>query len=285
MRVEFSEVRKVPIASVLSHYRIPFRKRSDTELVSDCPLPSHAESSHKGTFAVSIEKGKFYCHSDKCRAASNKPKGGDIIDLVCMLENCLPLDAAKRIKEMFSITGVPDNPPSKPFTNAPLMWKHEDLDPDHPAIRERGLSLETVMEFGVGFHYGKGIMANRICFPLFENGSLIGYAGRATDGTEPRWRLPNGLVKSFFYGLEKCDPTKPLHIVEGFWAVLFLFQHNIQSAALMGCTMTEAQEQCLEPYAEIRVALDNDAAGIEAAAKIVERLKTRHKVSKAFLRK
>jgi Toprim-like len=268
----------------LHHYKIQFRKRSDTELVCDCPLPSHAESSHKGTFAVSTEKGKFYCHSDKCRAASNKPKGGDIIDLVCMLENCVPLDAAKRIKEMFCITGEPQSPPSK-LSNPPLDWpglKH--LDPTHPYIAGRGITLETAKEFGIGFQ-ATASMAGRICFPLFENAALIGYAGRAVDGSEPKWKLPNGLVKSFLYGLEKCDPSKPLYLVEGCWAVLFLFQNGAQAAAVLGSSLTEAQEALLAPYAEIRVCMDDDIAGREAAEKIAGRLKTSHKVTKAFLRK
>jgi hypothetical protein len=47
--------------------------------------------------------------------------------------------------------------------------------------------------------------------------------------------------------------------------------------------MTEEQERCLDPYPTITVALDNDAAGIEKAAHICERLKRNHRVSKARL--
>jgi hypothetical protein len=47
--------------------------------------------------------------------------------------------------------------------------------------------------------------------------------------------------------------------------------------------MTEEQERCLDPYPTITVALDNDAAGIEKAARICERLKRNHRVSKARL--
>lgn len=47
---------------------------------------------------------------------------------------------------------------------------------------------------------------------------------------------------------------------------------------------TEGQEKALAPYKTIIVALDNDAAGREAAARIAERLKTGRTVRVAYLR-
>ena len=47
--------------------------------------------------------------------------------------------------------------------------------------------------------------------------------------------------------------------------------------------MTEDQERRLEPYPTITVALDNDTAGIEKAARICGRLKRNHRVLKARL--
>jgi hypothetical protein len=51
----------------------------------------------------------------------------------------------------------------------------------------------------------------------------------------------------------------------------------------MGSEMTEEQERCLDPYPTITVALNNDAAGIENAARICGRLKAKHRVSRARL--
>jgi hypothetical protein len=51
----------------------------------------------------------------------------------------------------------------------------------------------------------------------------------------------------------------------------------------MGSEMTEEQERCLDPYPTITVALDNNAAGIEKAARICERLKRNHRVTKGKL--
>ena len=146
--------------------------------------------------------------------------------------------------------------------------------------------METAIEFGIGVQTGKGSMANRVCFPLHESGHLVGYAGRTTldiSESNPKWRLPAGLHRTFLFGLERCDPSKCLTLVESNWAVLWLFQHGVQSAALMGSSMTPEQEKLLDPYAEIRVCMDNDDAGKAAAVKIAERLKPKHRVFKAYL--
>ena len=83
--------------------------------------------------------------------------------------------------------------------------------------------------------------------------------------------------------MERCEPAKPLILCESLWAPLWFDEHGTQAASLMGSEMTDEQERCLDPYAIITVALDNDAAGIEKASSICERLKAKHRVLKARL--
>ncbi len=301
MKVDFPKVRQVPIASVFSLYKVEVRKRSNTELVANCPFPSHANASkeHKWTLAISTEKNRWYCHSDSCRAASNKPKGGDVIDVVAMMENLTPLDAAKRLSELFALTSngegraAKENLTAKPEPeatgNKPLAFELKGIDPEHPYIQSRGISVETASAFGVGFFRGRGSMSGRIVFPLHENGTLIGYAGRLVDtgdpkqAHEPKWKLPLGLQRTFLYGLERCDPLKPLILCESCWGVLYFFQHGFQACAMLGSSLTDAQEKLLDPFAVIHLAMDNDEAGRAASIKIAERLKAKHKVFRAYL--
>jgi DNA primase len=171
--------------------------------------------------------------------------------------------------------------------NKPLAFELKGIDPTHPMIAYRQISVETATKFGVGFFSGKGSMANRIVFPLYENSVLVGYAGRLVSEPtpdNPKWKLPAGLVKSFLYGLEKCEASKLLFVVESCWAVLFLHEKGLQAASLLGSSMSEAQERCLDPFGEIVVCMDDDDAGKEAAKRIVERLKPKHKVHKAHLK-
>jgi DNA primase len=101
--------------------------------------------------------------------------------------------------------------------------------------------------------------------------------------TNPKWLFGKGLRKTFLYGLERCDRTKPLILCESLWGPLFFHEHGLHAASLMGSEMTEEQERCLDPYPTITVALDNDAAGIRKAERICERLRARHRISRARL--
>jgi DNA primase len=170
--------------------------------------------------------------------------------------------------------------------NKPLAFALKDVNPSHLMIQERGISVLTAERFGVGFFPGKGSMAGRVVFPLHEDGSLVGYAGRTTlpvSDANPKWLFGKGLRKTFLYGLERCDPAKPLILCESLWAPLWFHEHGLQAASLMGSEMTEEQERCLDPYPVITVALDNDAAGIEKAVRICGRLEAKHRVMKARL--
>ena len=296
---------RVAIADVLARYQVSLVRVNKTALKGTCPLPTHSSGS-KNTFYVNEAKSVWYCHSDSCKKNGQRA-GGNVIDFVAIMEQCSAYAAAKRIDELFpaksdhGVNGAPEadagaagagcpsdeaNPMPAPGHNKPLAFALKDVNPSHPMIQERGISVETAKRFGVGFFPGKGSMAGRIVFPLHEDGSLVGYAGRTTlpvSDANPKWLFGKGLRKTFLYGLERCDPAKPLILCESLWGPLWFHEHGLQAASLMGSEMTEEQERCLDPYPMITVALDNDAAGMEKAARICARLKRNHRVLKARL--
>lgn len=289
--LDYDAIKQIPIRSVLHRYGIEANGRN-----LKCPLPTH--TSQKVETSFSIKDNFWVCWSPSCQSNREGKKGGDVIHFVMAKESVDRATAGRMLAEWFAIPGNQNSPPkaehksSKPAVpdplpsgNKPLSFAGlKDINPEHPMIQGRGITAETAKEFGVGFFPGKGSMVNRIVFPLHEDGVLVGYAGRATvEGQDPKWLLGKGLVKSFLYGLERCNQTKPIVVVESFWAVLWFWQKGTQAAALMGSEMTEAQEECLEPFDTIVVALDNDAAGNTKAAPIVERLRKNHRVIKARL--
>jgi DNA primase len=298
---------RASISSVLDRYGVKLNQVNQTTLKGNCPLPSHLSNS-KNTFYASEAKSAWYCHSDSCKK-NGRRAGGNVIDFVAAMESIPIYAAAVRIDEMFPATENPtmSNPaprtecrpcaqivgvsasPSEASTgtgNKPLGFALKDVNPAHPLIQERGISVETARLFGVGFFPGKGTMAGRIVFPLYDNNELVGYAGRTTlpiSDTNAKWLIGKGLKKTFLYGLERCDPEKPLILVESFWGPPFFHEKGLQAASLMGSDLTESQERCLEPFLVITVALDDDPPGIKKAARICERLKVRHRIFKARL--
>jgi DNA primase len=274
-KVDFAALRSgVSIDSVLSRYGVQTKRRNSKYLTADCPLPSHPEKAkHNSSFSVNVEEGLWTCHDTYCQKAMGM-KGGDVIDFVCVMEGTRqPLDGAKKLAEWFPTydtskngakTDVPPATVSAEQTNKPLAFTLKDINPEHQEIQRRNISVETAKSFGVGFFSGKGSMANRIVFPVYENKSLVAYIGRtcgAVTANNPKWKVPAGFVKSILYGLDRCDSSRPLVVVESPWAVLWLYQKNVQAAALLGCEMTAEQEKAVEPFATIQLALDNDDPG------------------------
>ena len=108
--------------------------------------------------------------------------------------------------------------------NKPLKFRLDKLDRDHPYLTERGLTAETIEEFGIGY-CSKGMMEGRIAIPIQnEQGEVVAYAGRwpgePAENT-PKYKLPKGFRKSLelfnIHRAIKEPPDKPLVIVEGFF--------------------------------------------------------------------
>ena len=293
-RLDFATIRGIPLEGVLARYNVSLKRKNGKALYGNCPLPSHS-SKTKESFFVNTDRNVWYCHSESCKQGSRA--GGNVIDFVAVMENLDAYDAAARLADWFR-TNSPATPaqPSPPPSatdcdragNKPLAFQLQNVNPDHPMIHERAITVETARAWGVGFFCSKQKTAsrdNRIVFPLHENGLLVGYAGRATlEGQEPKWLLGKGLKKTFLYGLDRCDSGKPLVLAESPWAVLWFSQQGTQAAAFLGSEMTLEQERSLAPFQLVIVALDNDATGETRSVPIIERLKAAgHKVLKARL--
>jgi DNA primase len=70
----------------------------------------------------------------------------------------------------------------------------QNLDTAHPHLTERGLSAETIAEFGLGYCQ-KGGMTGRIVIPIHNaEGQLLAYAerwpGTPPDEDTPKYKLP-----------------------------------------------------------------------------------------------
>lgn len=165
--------------------------------------------------------------------------------------------------------------------NTPLALRLKGIDATHPYLGERGISKELAEEFGVGFFSGKGSMHGRIVIPIHnESGHLIAYAGRSVDGTEPKYELTARFDKSLvLYNLHRAlrDPRKEeVVIVEGIFGCLKVYQTGLPCVALMGCSMSEQQEELLAKcFLLAWVLFDGDEAGRSAAAQCVGRLMRR----------
>jgi DNA primase len=149
------------------------------------------------------------------------------------------------------------------------------LERSHPYLDERGLTQETIIDFGVGYFAGaKGLMVGRVVIPIYNaRGELVAYVGRwpgEPEGDTPKYKLPPGFKKSQeLFNLDRAlkEPADlPWIIVEGFFDAMKLHQHGCRKVvALMGSSLSAAQEELLrlhtDAHSQVIVMLDEDDAG------------------------
>ncbi len=302
--VDFRSIKQaVSMTAVLDHYRVQLRKVNQRALRGKCPLPTHSSSTSGDSFGVDVLKNIWACQSESCSAARQGKKGGNVLDFVALMENCSVRDAALKLQQWFSIPaasaasprqrGKPE--PSPPASrgvelaakgnedcgqelNKPLAFTLKGIDCSHAYLRQRGITKETAREFGVGFFPGRGSMMSRVVIPIHnERGELVAYAGRAIDGSEPKYKLPAGFAKSaVLFNLHRVQ-SESVIVVEGFFDCMKVSQAGMQNVvALMGSSLSDRQQNLLSRFARIILLLDGDEAGRGAASEIAARLVRSH---------
>ncbi len=122
---------------------------------------------------------------------------------------------------------------------------------------------------------------NRVMFPIFDiNMQVAGFGGRVMDDQMPKYlNSPETPVYSksrILYGLhaakQYCRKAGTVHIVEGYFDFLSLFQNGIKNTvASLGTALTSEHVRILKGYAPTMVLVfDSDAAGINAARRSIK---------------
>ena len=294
--VDFKAVKAaITMEQVLEHYGLLDKFKRGTDSLNG-PCPIHG-GSNPTQFRVSISKNIWNCFSE-CK------HGGNVLDFIARMDDVSihaaalkaiewfnldpeamsPGDDAEQPSEIPKIDTAPApkpiakkqsaQPAEKAAPNAPLKFRLDKLERSHPYLAERGLTLETIVDFGVGF-CAKGMMADRIAIPIQNaEGKVVAYAGRfpgePPDENTPKYKLPQGFRKSQeLFNIDRAvkEPAeKPLIIVEGFFDAIKLHQHGCRKVvALMGSTMSATQEELIrqntKPSDHVIIILDENEAG------------------------
>lgn len=272
--IEFEAIkRSVPLLTALAYYRITELRRSGKHrLRGRCPL--HGGEGRE-TFHVETAAQMFHCFS--CGA------GGSVLDLVAAIERCSLRQAAEKLSGWQGRWAPDDQDRQATVTKKiesvpPLRFHLRGVDLRHPYLASRGIGETTAAEFGVGFYAGPGLMAHRLVIPIDnEAGRLVGYCGRALDGSEPRYKFPAGFAKSqllFNQHRAAAAQQTAVTVVEGFFDCLKVHQAGFRSVvALMGSALSERQRRLLvQSFRSITLLLDGDRAGRQASIAISAKL-------------
>lgn len=280
--VNFAAIKEgVRMEAVLRHYQVEdvaggrggrYRGR--------CPIH---EGEGRDAFHVDLRRKIFHCFS--CGA------GGDVLDLVAVLDRCSLREAALQLTAWFPDVARQVEPitrqrvtKGKIAVNPPLTFRLRGVDGSHAYLTTRNIDGRTAATFGVGFYGGPGLMNRRMVIPIHdEGGRLVAYAGRSVDERQPRYRFPAGFGKSqVLYNFHRAAATgsDTVWVVEGFFDCLRVYQAGVESVvALMG---TELYEQAayllMERFARVMLLLDGDEAGRRGSDRVTARLRDRCEV-------
>lgn len=290
--VDFKKVKEnTTIQHVLDRYGVRLRHVGRHELRGCCPLPTHTSKNSTDSFSVNVDLNAWACQSASCMNARGGRAGGNLLDLVALMERCSIREAAIRLRDRLSVPvwsaprplAATTTEPVEP--NPPLGFVLRGVDCGHSYLRSRSITPYTAQTFGVGFYGGAGLHHGRIVIPIRnEKSELVAYAGRAIDASEPKYRFPAGFRKSqVLFNLYRARQAgqKSVIVVEGFFDTLKIHQAGRRDVVgLMGSTMSERQAALLEQhFSQAVLMLDGDDAGRHGAAAIAHRLSERMHVS------
>jgi len=307
--VDFRIIKQqVTMQAVLDHYRIELRRSNQTSLRGRCPLPTHSSETSNESFGVQLNKNIWACQSSSCAASRQGKKGGNVIDFVSVMENCSIRDAALKLNDWFMrppgrVAEAPGSAgqgreaeqtgklvaerktsePSRDQVNKPLLFTLQHIDSTHPYLRQRGIKEETAKEFGVGLFSGRGSMSGRVVIPIEnEIGELVAYAGRSIDGSDPKYKVPAGFVKSaVLFNARRALAVRNTRVpgrnhvivVEGFFDCLKVHQAGHPNVvALMGSSLSDEQRKLLQRWRQVTLFLDGDDAGRQGSETIADQL-------------
>jgi DNA primase len=278
----------IDIEQVLASYRVELKRVRHNQLRGPCPLPTHGSKRSRQSFSVDTAKKVWACHSSSCCEVRQGRVGGNVLDLMALLEECTIRDAALRLQDRgFSWraginvceqqlaskgsfgSSSPERLPRLRFSLR-LHW--------HPYLDQRALQPVTAVWFGIGYYAGSGFLRHRIVFPIHDNeGRLVAYAGRSVDDSEPRYLFPPGFRKSqVVFNLHRVagESARCAIVVEGFFDCLRVHQAGYRNVvALMGVSLSEVQEKLLlERFQQLVLMLDGDEAGRRASQQLAARL-------------
>jgi DNA primase len=274
----------VAIEQVLERYGVRLRRVGGADLRGRCPLPTHTSSRSRDSFAVNIARNVWSCRSQSCMQARGGRPGGNILDLVVLMEGCSLREAALRLQgssgaapERF-IVSRDARPRASVSENAPLRFTLRYVETRHPYLSARGVTSQTTRTFGIGLYGGHGLLRGRIVIPIHNvSGELIAYAGRAINGQEPKYRFPAGFRKSLvLFNLHRVLKTgaRTVIVVEGFFDAMAVYQAGHPAVvALMGSSLSRQQADLLTTHFDrVLLMLDGDEAGRHGAAAITSAL-------------
>lgn len=103
--VDFKVVKaEVSVEAVVARYGVALKRTNRSHERGNCPLPTHPAGDDAKSFSINVSKQVWICHSTACAKARRGKKGGDVIELVAVMESCSLRDAGLKLASWFGFS-------------------------------------------------------------------------------------------------------------------------------------------------------------------------------------
>lgn len=108
--VDFKAVKaEVSVETVARQYSVNLGRVNGTHARGKCPLPTHPHGDDAKSFSINVSKQVWICHSTICAKARRGKKGGDVIELVAVMESCSLRDAGLKLAAWYGVANASDD--------------------------------------------------------------------------------------------------------------------------------------------------------------------------------
>lgn len=231
-----------------------FKIKGDEIIPSHCPYCHGGNGKDKETFALNTDKLAFNCKRGSCGEEGTFAK-------LCQ-------DFGEQAERVFE-----RHVPKKKHYKRPQAQTQPAQSKVEAYLIRRGFTKPVWERRGVGEVDGA------VAMPYYENGELVLMKFRTPTKPAKHWREEGG--KPVFWGMDLCDPSKPLVIVEGEMDALALDEcgvENVVSVPSGSSSDMESVENCwewLEQFKKIIIWPDNDPInekGVRPGEEMAKRL-------------
>lgn len=285
--------RRLDARELLAHYNAENCQEligpdGSTEIVHSCLLdrvePHHAHGDQNPSASINLDKKLYVCYNYW---------GGDLFHLIMKMEqkenlnDIIPivgefLHGATASAEDFSAEIDKILAGDKSYSIELPEYSPKVLEPwaySHPYIRERGITLEASSRLQIGYDP----VTNRIVFPHFWDGKLVGWQQRAippdprwpgSDPQRPKYKNSTGFPKSeSLYGVQWLADSRTIIVVESPMSVARAHSLSLANVvATFGAKVGQAQIDFLKSFRDVVLWFDADYAGKLAERKVAKKL-------------
>lgn len=255
------------IYDLFAKYSVPVQSATGQELNVYCPFHKNV---HSAAMYINVKTGLWQCFNPSCGRKGNfrqlyfhltgKTYGKDFA-----------LDRVSLEKQLNSYKYVKENNDELVIDNVLINYDDEAQIKKLTTLIERGLSIETLKHFEVGFSVEK----NRVVIPVrSQTYKLTGFIGRAVEShQEPRYLYNKGFKRADnLFNIQNAKQHPSCIIVEGSIDCMFVHQAGFPYViATLGAAVSEKQVKMIRKFFDnIIIFSDNDDAGNAMRRGIIE---------------